>query len=157
MEFPCSHRIGYATTVMRYKSGNWSVLTYISQQREPRRLMPQPKFAWTGKNQFVFAGDSTWKTVATWFDNIGLKNRTFVTLIELWQHQPSHALQGHASRSASLTGTLQNHHFQAIFSCIVARQTRLPRGLVENINPTIEAFFKLLGNEGPRSYCLLYP
>jgi hypothetical protein len=46
-----------------------------------------------GENKFVFAGDWTWETVAIWFGNIGPRNRSWVTSIELWQHQPSHAWQ----------------------------------------------------------------
>lgn len=109
-----------------------------------------------GKNKFVFACDWTWKTVATWFRNIGLGNRTFVNSIELWQHQPSHAWQ-------TVSGERVKVHE---FNCDPLEPPfprnrylyRLPEStsqdLVETINPAIETVFRLLGNKRPSKLLL---
>ncbi|CZR69837.1 uncharacterized protein PAC_19737 [Phialocephala subalpina] len=102
-----------------------------------------------GKNKFVFAGDWTWETVATWFGNIGPKNRTFVTSIELWQHQPSHAWQTASGERVKIIEFdwepleppfPRNRH-------LYRSPNSMSEGLVESINPAIETFFELLGNE----------
>jgi hypothetical protein len=109
-----------------------------------------------GMNKFVFAGDWTWETVATWFGNIGLRNRTFVTSIELWQHQPSHAWQTASGERVKVREFdwepleppfPRNRH-------LYRSPNSTSEGLVENINPAIETFFKLLGNERPSKLLL---
>ncbi|KAH8659720.1 hypothetical protein BGZ61DRAFT_593919 [Ilyonectria robusta] len=102
-----------------------------------------------GKNKFVFAGDWTWETVATWFGNIGPRNRTLVTSIELWQHQPSHAWQTASGERVKVVEFdwepleppfPRNRH-------LYRSPNSTSEGLVESINPAIETFFELLGDE----------
>jgi hypothetical protein len=72
-----------------------------------------------------------------------------VTSIELWQHQPSHAWQ---TASGERVGVVEfdwelleppfprNRH-------LYRSPNSTSEGLVDNINPAIETFFQLLGNE----------
>lgn len=102
-----------------------------------------------GKNKFVFGGDWTWETVTNWFRNIGPRNRSLVTSIELWQHQPSHAWQITSGERIDVVEFEfkpleppfpRNRHLHQ-------SPNMTPEGLVDNINPAIETFFQLIGNK----------
>jgi hypothetical protein len=102
-----------------------------------------------GKNKFVFAGDWTWETVATWFGKIGPTNRSLVTSIELWQHQPSHAWQIASGERVSVIEFdwelleppfPRNRH-------LYRSPNSTSEGLVDTINPAIETFFQLIGKK----------
>ena len=102
-----------------------------------------------GKNKFLFVCDWTWETVATWFGNIGLRNSTFITSIELWQHQPSHAWQT-ASGERIKVREFDWEPLEPPFprnDHLYRSSDSTSEGLVESIHPAIETFFKLLGNE----------
>jgi hypothetical protein len=144
-------------TAAQFKTATSDVRNMISNLLRSNSIIAyEAAEVFYGKNKFVFAGDWMWQTVATWFGSIGPSNQTFVTSIELWQHQPSHAWQTASGERVKVIEFdwdpleppfPRNRHLH-----------RLPNstseGLVESINPAIETFFELLGNERPTKLLL---
>lgn len=117
-------------------------------------------FIFYSKNKFIFAADWTWDTVATWFSNIGPFNRSLVNDIDMWQHQPSHAWQlpsGKRVRVLEFGWVALEPPFPR--NRLLHRPAEATvQGIVDNINPAVETFFQLVGNERPRklhiTFCL---
>ncbi|KAK0117669.1 hypothetical protein ONS95_011998 [Cadophora gregata] len=127
--------------------------TAISLFRCNQTIANEAATIFYGKNNFLFAADWNWETVATWFHGIGLKNRTFVTSIELWQYPPAHAWQL-ANGERIKVNEFSHYPLEPPFPrnrLLDRAPGSISEGLVETINPAIETFFELVGKGRPKT------
>ncbi|CAG8972554.1 hypothetical protein HYALB_00011404 [Hymenoscyphus albidus] len=102
-------------------------------------------------NTFSFVGYHSWYPINSWLQVIGSQNRGYLTCLEIEMHAPMHVKQ--KSDGARVDAPINCPWTR--YEIVSQRHPRLylPKegpieGIVENINPAIECFFKILGSEG---------
>lgn len=101
------------------------------------------------KTTFCFIGDHNWHPILSWLETIGA-NRGYLTRLEATIERPAHAWQERDG-----TRTELKHAFEELYPRS-PHLYRLPEstaeGIVDNINPAIEAIFAVLSTRegGPK-------
>ena len=97
------------------------------------------------KNVFVFLGDHNWDPVVSWLSKIHDQNRSNITRLEISAYRPEEFWQrsnGERKQDPNLPRETIYHR-----SPHLQLRTPIKYGLVENINPAVEAIFQLLGQK----------
>jgi hypothetical protein len=98
------------------------------------------------KNVFSFVGDHDWTPIISWLEAIDKQNRDYLTGLEATMRILSTSWQ-YSDGSRALIQNFRNNEFyprNVQFTC----PKTVPKGEVENINPTIETVFSILGQCG---------
>ncbi|KAF4633688.1 hypothetical protein G7Y89_g4431 [Cudoniella acicularis] len=101
------------------------------------------------KNSFLFVGDYTWEDATKWLENIGPSNRNCLARIEMNFRKPPHVWQQlDGTRIVLLEDGWQEYNrrepiFERNIHLILS--DKAVDGVVKNINPAVESFFRLLG------------
>lgn len=97
-----------------------------------------------GSNTFAFEGDHDWLPIISWFDRIGLVNRSLLRHLTATVQQPSGAWQ-RADSSRVRLHSRSRECFPRNPSLAHPAGAAVPEGEVENVNPALETIFSILG------------
>lgn len=105
-------------------------------------------------NTFLFLGDHNWDPIVSWLESIGARNRSYLTRLDATARRPERAWQrpdGTRVKIPELRGELYPRNPHLYLSPESTKQ-----GKVENINPSIERIFAILGSRDTRSTLKLH-
>ncbi|CZR60672.1 uncharacterized protein PAC_10568 [Phialocephala subalpina] len=101
------------------------------------------------KNTFSFMGWHNWDLIVSWLEAIGPTNRNSLVSMEISAYRPDPAWQrSSGERIKEPSGfTMEDVYPRHPYLQLPTTEDRLPCGRVDNINPSVETIFVLLGQK----------
>lgn len=102
------------------------------------------------KNTFSFLGDHNWDPVVSWLETIGTQNRGSLSNLVIYAYPPDQVWQ--RVNGERIEHPIKHETQEVVYPRnlhLCAHIGDFKRGLVDNINPSLETMFQLLGNRAP--------